>query len=69
MNSLIQYILLHLTKDKSRNTPYAETHKHNIYKEFFAYLEYLGCTLEDWDKEYIKNYTDYIFHTIEKELE
>ena len=47
MNSLIQYILLHLTKDKSRNTPYAETHKHNIYKEFFAYLEYLGCTLED----------------------
>lgn len=69
MDNLIQYILTHLTNDKSRNVPYAETHKYNMYKEFFAYLENLGCTLNEQNKNYIKNYIDYIFHTIEKELE
>ena len=67
--NIIKYILTHLTKDKSRNIPYAETHKYNLYKEFFAYLENLGYTLQKEDKTYFECYFNWILNTIEKELE
>ena len=54
--NIIKYILTCLTNDKSRNIPYAETHKYNLYKEFFAYLENLGYTLQQEDKAYFENH-------------
>ena len=67
--NIIKYILTYLTNDKCRNIPYAETHRYNMYKEFFAYLENLGYSLQQKDKTYFKEYFDWILNTIEKELD
>lgn len=67
--NIIKYILTYLTNDKSRNIPYAKTHKYNMYKEFFAYLENLGYSLQQKDKTYFEEYFNWILNTIEKELE
>lgn len=44
--NIIKYILTYLTNNKCRNIPYAETHRYNMYKEFFTYLENLGYSLQ-----------------------
>ena len=67
--NIIKYILTHLTNDKCKNIPYAKTHRYNMYKEFFIYLENLGYSLQQEDKAYFEGYFDWILNTIEKELE
>lgn len=64
----IRYIL-HLSKDKNKNKPYAEYYKYSIHKDFQQYLQYLGYNLQKENKQMLKGYIDAFFRTIEKELE
>ena len=64
----IRYIL-HLSKNKNKNKPYAEYYKYSIHKDFQLYLQYLGYNLQEENKQTLKGYIDAFFRTIEKELE